>query len=43
MRAAAYRSVGARQEFRSAVLGHPSDLWKSLMQEPGSTPVDMEV
>ena len=31
-----------QQEFRSAVLGHLSDLRKSLMQEPGSTPVDME-
>jgi short-subunit dehydrogenase len=34
---------GYWQEFRSAVLGHPSDLWKTLMERPGSTPVDMEV
>jgi hypothetical protein len=31
------------QEFRSAVLSSPSDLWKALMAKPGSTPVDMEV
>jgi NAD(P)-dependent dehydrogenase (short-subunit alcohol dehydrogenase family) len=34
---------GYWQEFRSAVLGCPSDLWKALMAKPGSTPVDMEV
>jgi hypothetical protein len=34
---------GYWQEFRSAVLGDPSDLWKTLMAKPGSTPVDMEV
>lgn len=31
------------QEFRSAVLGQPSALWRALMAEPGSTPVDMAV
>ena len=34
---------GYWQEFRRAVLGHPSDLWKTLMEKPGSTPVDIEV
>jgi hypothetical protein len=34
---------GYWQEFRRAVLGHPSDLWKTLMEKPGSTPVGMEV
>jgi short-subunit dehydrogenase len=34
---------GYWQEFRSAVLGHPSDLWKTLMEKPGSTPVEIEV
>ena len=43
MRAAVLGQSGAWQEFRSAVLGQSSDLWKSLMQEPGSAPVDMEV
>jgi hypothetical protein len=31
------------QEFRNAVLGHPSDLWKTLMEAPGKTPVEIEV
>jgi NAD(P)-dependent dehydrogenase (short-subunit alcohol dehydrogenase family) len=31
------------REFRNAVLGHPSDLWKALIEKPGSTPVDIEV
>jgi NAD(P)-dependent dehydrogenase (short-subunit alcohol dehydrogenase family) len=34
---------GYWQEFRSAVLGHPSDLWKTLIEKPGSTPVEIEV
>src|SRR5260221_5459142 len=29
---------GYWQEFRSAVLGHPSDLWTTLMEAPGTTP-----
>jgi hypothetical protein len=31
------------QEFRNAVLGHPSDLWKTLVEKPGSTLVEIEV
>lgn len=34
---------GYWQEFRRAVLGHPSVLWETLVERPGSTPVDMEV
>ena len=34
---------GYWREFRRAVLGHPSDLWKTLKEKPGSTPVDIEV
>jgi hypothetical protein len=34
---------GYWQEFRRAVLGCPSDRWETLMEKPGSTPVDMEV
>jgi hypothetical protein len=34
---------GYWQEFRRAVLGHPSGLWETLMEKPGSTPVDIEV
>jgi hypothetical protein len=40
------RILGAEaywQEFRNAVLGHPSDLWKTLMSKPGTTPVEMEL
>src|SRR5260370_59401 len=33
---------GYWQEFRCAVLGHPSALWKTLVEKPGSTPVDIE-
>jgi hypothetical protein len=29
---------GYWREFRSAVSGHSSDLWKALMAKPGSTP-----
>lgn len=38
------RILGAEaywQEFRSAVLGRPSDLWNTLMSKPGTTPVEM--
>jgi hypothetical protein len=31
------------QEFRNAVLGHHSDLWKTLMEKLGSTPVKIEI
>jgi NAD(P)-dependent dehydrogenase (short-subunit alcohol dehydrogenase family) len=31
------------EEFRSAVLGHPSDLWNTLMRKPGTTPVESEL
>jgi short-subunit dehydrogenase len=34
---------GYWQEFRNAVLGHPSELWTALMEEPGTMPVEMEV
>ena len=34
---------GYWQEFRNAVLGHPSNLWKALMEKPGTTPVEIEV
>jgi pimeloyl-ACP methyl ester carboxylesterase len=34
---------GYWQEFRNAVLGHPSDLWTTLMEAPGTTPVEIEV
>jgi hypothetical protein len=34
---------GYWQEFRNAVLGHPSKLWTALMEEPGTMPVEMEV
>jgi NAD(P)-dependent dehydrogenase (short-subunit alcohol dehydrogenase family) len=40
------RILGAEaywQEFRNAVLGHPSDLWNTLMSKPGTTPIDMEL
>jgi NAD(P)-dependent dehydrogenase (short-subunit alcohol dehydrogenase family) len=40
------RILGAEaywQEFRNAVLGHPSELWNSLMSKPGSTLVEMEL
>jgi hypothetical protein len=40
------RILGAEaywQEFRNAVLGHPSDLWNSFMSKPGTTPVEMEL
>jgi NAD(P)-dependent dehydrogenase (short-subunit alcohol dehydrogenase family) len=40
------RILGAEgywQEFRNAVLGHPSDLWNTLMGKPGTTPFEMEV
>src|SRR5260370_30341211 len=32
---------GYWQEFRSALLGCPSDLWKALLAKPASTPADM--
>jgi NAD(P)-dependent dehydrogenase (short-subunit alcohol dehydrogenase family) len=31
------------QEFRSAVLGHPSGLYNTLMPKPGATPVEFEI
>jgi NAD(P)-dependent dehydrogenase (short-subunit alcohol dehydrogenase family) len=34
---------GYWQEFRNAVLGHPSGLWTTLMEAPGTTPVEIEV
>src|SRR3984893_6738984 len=34
---------GYWQAFRRAVLGHRRDLWQSLIDKPGSTPVDIEV
>ncbi len=40
------RILGAEaywQEFRNAVLGHPSDLWNTLISKPGTTPVEMEL
>ena len=33
---------GYWQEFRRAVLGHPSDLRETLAEKPGRTPVDVE-
>jgi hypothetical protein len=35
-------AAGYWQEFRNAVLGHPSDLRKTLMEAPGATPVEIE-